>query len=95
MTVGASHRTGIVEDVRSLAPLVILTTFLLTAAPAFAGDNGEGLVGETDDKIVTFFSLGVILFFLLVIITGSFIQGRLEKRKNARKATELRKRVGW
>jgi Kef-type K+ transport system membrane component KefB len=81
--------------VRFLAPLVILTAFLLTAAPAFAGDNGEGLVGETDDKIITFFSLGVILFFLLVVIIGSFIQGRLERRKNERKATELRKRVGW
>lgn len=80
---------------RLLAPLAILVTLLLTAAPAFAGDNGEGLVGETDDKIITFFSLGVIVFFTVVIILGSTIQGRLEKRKNARKATELRKRVGW
>ena len=80
---------------RPLAALAPLLTLLLTAAPAFAGDNGEGLVGETDDKIITFFSLGVIVFFTLVIIAGSTIQGRLEKRKNARKATELRKRVGW
>jgi hypothetical protein len=80
---------------RLLAPLAILVTLLLTAAPAFAGDNGEGLVGETDDKIITFFSLGVIIFFTVVIILGSTIQSRLEKRKNARKATELRKRVGW
>jgi hypothetical protein len=81
--------------VRLWAPLVIFATLLVTAAPAFAGDNGEGLVGETDDKIVTFFSLGVILFFTAVVILGSLIQGRLEKRKNERKATELRKRVGW
>jgi nitrogen fixation/metabolism regulation signal transduction histidine kinase len=80
---------------RLLAPLATLVTLLITAAPAFAGDNGEGLVGETDDKIITFFSLGVIIFFTLVIILGSTIQSRLEKRKNARKATELRKRVGW
>ena len=80
---------------RLLAPLAILVTLLLTAAPAFAGDNGEGLVGETDDKIITFFSLGVIIFFTVVIILGSTIQSRLEKRKNARKATELRKRIGW
>ena len=80
---------------RLLAPLATLVTLLITAAPAFAGDNGEGLVGETDDKIITFFSLGAIIFFTLVIILGSTIQGRLEKRKNARKATELRKRVGW
>ena len=80
---------------RLLAALTPLVTLLLTAATAFAGDNGEGLVGETDDKIITFFSLGVIIFFTLVIVAGSTIQGRLEKRKNARKATELRKRVGW
>jgi hypothetical protein len=80
---------------RLLAPLTILATFLLTAAPALAGDNGEGLVGETDDKIITFFALGLVVFFTLVVILGSAIQGRLEKRKNARKATELRKRVGW
>ena len=75
----------------------LLTAFasLALAAPAFAGDNGEGLVGETDDRIITFFSLGVIVFFFLVTVVGSTIQGRLEKRKDERKATELRKRVGW
>jgi nitrogen fixation/metabolism regulation signal transduction histidine kinase len=80
---------------RLLAPLATVVTLLVTAAPAFANDNGEGLVGETNDKIITFFSLGVIIFFTLVVILGSFIQGKLEKRKNERKATELRKRVGW
>ena len=80
---------------RVRALLVTFVSLLLTAAPAFAADNGEGLVGETDDKIVTFFSLGVILFFTLVIFLGSAIQGRLERRKDERKATELRKRIGW
>ena len=80
---------------RLVAPLAILLTLFLTAAPAVASDNGEGLVGETNDKIITFFSLGLVIFFTLVVILGSVIQGRLEKRKNARKATELRKRVGW
>ena len=68
---------------------------LLPAATAWAHDNGEGLVGETDDKIITFFSLGVVIFFTLVVITGSAIQGRLEKRKEAQKALDLRRRVGW
>jgi hypothetical protein len=80
---------------RVLAPIAVAVTMLLVAAPAFAGDNGEGLVGETDDRIITFFCLGLILFFTLVAILGSTIQGRLEQRKDARKATELRKRVGW
>jgi len=60
-----------------------------------AGDNGEGLVGETDDKIITFFSLGVVVFFFLVVCTGSYIQSRLEKRKNARKAAALKSSIGW
>ncbi len=68
---------------------------LLPAAAALAHDNGEGLVGETDDKIVTFFSLGVIVFFALVVVLLSALQSRLEKRKDAQKALDLRRRVGW
>ena len=80
---------------RLLAPIVVALTFLVMAAPALAGDNGEGLVGETDDRIVTFFCLGVVIFFTLVAILGSALQDRLERRKQERKAVELRKRVGW
>jgi hypothetical protein len=72
---------------------IALTLFL--TAPAFASDNGEGLAGETDDKIVTFTALGVIVFFVAFVIVMSAIQGLLEKRKDQRKAAELRKRVGW
>jgi uncharacterized protein HemY len=80
---------------RIVATLSVLATSLVLAAPAFAGDNGEGLVGETDDRIITFFCLGVVVFFVVFVIVASAIQGRLEKRKDARKAVELRKRVGW
>ena len=72
----------------------VVLTFLLTA-PAFAADNGEGIAGETDDKVVTFVCLGVICFFTAFVIVMSAIQGLLEKRKDQRKAAELRKRVGW
>jgi len=58
-------------------------------------DNGEGLVGETNDRIITFFSLGVVLFFFLVVCLGSYIQGRGEKRKDEKKASELRSPIGW
>lgn len=75
--------------------LVALPTWLLLAAPAFAGDNGEGLVGETDDKIITFFSLGVVVFFAVFVILASWLQAVLDRRKEQRKAVELRKRVGW
>ena len=80
---------------RKLAPLCFLAAWLIPAATAFAGDNGEGLWGETDDKIITFFSLGVVIFFTVFVIVASWIQGALERRKEQRKAVELRKRVGW
>jgi hypothetical protein len=68
---------------------------LIASIALLASDNGEGIIGETNDKIITFFSLGVVVFFALVVLIGSLIQGRLEKRKEERKAVELRKRVGW
>ena len=78
-----------------LLPLVTVLFSLALAAPAVAHDNGEGLVGGTNDRIITFFSFGVMIFFILVVSLGSFMQTRLEKRKNARKAAELRSRTGW
>ena len=80
---------------RLLAPIFVLATSLVLAAPALAGDNGEGIVGETDDRIVTFASLGVVVFFAVFVVVASAIMGRLDKRKDERKAVELRKRVGW
>jgi hypothetical protein len=68
---------------------------LLATLTLFAADNGEGLLGETDDKIVTFAALGLVLFFTLVVILLSALQGHLEKRKDQRKAADLRRRVGW
>jgi CHASE3 domain sensor protein len=68
---------------------------LIAALTSLATDNGEGLVGETDDKIITFFSLGVVVFFVLVVIALASLQHFLERRKEQRKAAELRRRVGW
>jgi hypothetical protein len=68
---------------------------LLSELALLAADNGEGLVGETDDRIITFFSLGVVVFFTVLVILLSALQARLERRKDERKAAELRKRVGW
>jgi hypothetical protein len=75
--------------------LVTVTSWLLLAAPALAGDNGEGLVGETDDRIITFFCLGLIVAWPVLIAVLTLIQQTLDKRKEERKAVELRKRVGW
>jgi hypothetical protein len=80
---------------RRLTPILTLALWLVPAATAFAGDNGEGLWGETDDRVVTFFSLGVVVFFAVFVAVASWIQAVLDRRKTERKAVELRKRVGW
>jgi hypothetical protein len=68
---------------------------LIAQITVLAGDNGEGLVGETTDKLITLFSLGVVVFFALLVVLLSAIQGALDRRKEERKALELRRRVGW
>jgi hypothetical protein len=81
---------------RTITTLTLaIATALVLAVPALAHDNGEGVVGETDDKIITFFCLGVLVFFVAVTIIGSTAQAALEKRKNAKKAARLRGRTGW
>jgi hypothetical protein len=78
--------------------LIALTTLaitLATAAPAMASHAGEGWAGELNDKVITFFSLGVMIFFVVVIVVFSSIQGRLEKRKEEKKAAQALARTGW
>lgn len=66
--------------------LLALVLTLSMSATAFAGDNGMGWYGEINDKIVTFFGLGLVILFPLVAAIGSFIQGRLERRADERKS---------
>ncbi|HEY1274544.1 MAG TPA: hypothetical protein VGF25_06525 [Thermoleophilaceae bacterium] len=80
---------------RLIAPIAVFVSSLVLVAPAMASDNGEGLLGETDDKLVTYFCLGVIIFFALAVILLSALQGALDRRKEQRKAVEFRRRVGW
>ena len=77
------------------APLLTAALVLLAAPAAFAADNGEGLAGETTDKMVTFFALGVTVFFVVFIFLMSVLQSLLEKRKAAKKAAALTRRPGW
>ena len=73
----------------------------LTAAAALAGDEGQGLWGETDDKVVTGAGFVLIAFYPLFVALMSAIQWRLEKRKEQhRKAERARRsrpewRGGW
>ncbi|MBA2580715.1 MAG: hypothetical protein H0V03_07730 [Thermoleophilaceae bacterium] len=73
----------------SISILCTLATALAVAAPALA-ENGEGLLGETDDRVVTFFAFGVLAFFPLVALIGTVVQGRLDRRKDRRKAAAMR-----
>ncbi len=54
---------------------------LLALAPVAMAADGEGLYGRTDDKVITFFSFGVIAFFAILVIVLSIVQHRLESRK--------------
>ena len=86
-----------------IATTAVFTTLLSLAlsAPAMAegfgkgNGAGEGALGETNDKVVTFACFGVMLFFVLTIFVGTFVQSSLEKRKDAQKQAKLRQRVGW
>ena len=52
---------------------------------ALAHDGGEGLWGETNDKVITNAGFILIAFFPLFVFVMSMIQWRLDKRKDARK----------
>ncbi|HVY96246.1 MAG TPA: hypothetical protein VHA54_04725 [Solirubrobacterales bacterium] len=71
---------------RVAAALLSIWALMLVVAPAAFADNGVGLAGPTTDKTVTFFCFGVIAFFAILPIVLSLIQGRLERRKEQRKA---------
>lgn len=66
--------------------LLTLTTLLVLAAPALAHDGGEGLYGETNDRVITNAGFILIIFFPLFIFVMSLIQWQLDKRKHRRKA---------
>jgi len=70
---------------RTLAALISILALMLVAAPVALADNGTGLAGPTTDKTVTFFCLGVLGFFAILVIALSVIQGRLERRKELRR----------
>jgi hypothetical protein len=63
-----------------------LLTVMLVAPAALASNGGEGLYGETNDKVVTNYFFIVIAFFPLLIFLLSLLQWQLDKRKENRKA---------
>ena len=69
-----------------LASIGALMSLMMVLAPAAFAEEGVGLAGPTTDKTVTFFCFGVIFFFAALVIVLSLIQGKLEKRKEQRRA---------
>jgi hypothetical protein len=87
---------------RALSTLTVALAAALVLAPAaLAHDGGEGLWGETNDKIVTNAGFILIAFFPLFIFVMSMLQMALDRRKDRRKkalkalAREERVRGGW
>lgn len=78
--------------------LISFAVLLTAAAPVLAHDGGEGLWGETDDRVVTNAGFILIAFFPLFVFVASLIQWQLEKRKDRRKAEAKRRAQaagGW
>lgn len=80
---------------------IALATLLVLAPAALAHNNGQGLWGETNDKVTTDAGFIVIIFFPALILLLSLLQARLEKRKHARMAAQKARqtspqwRGGW
>jgi len=54
------------------------------AAPALANKGGEGTYGKYDDKVVTNFGFGLMIFFTALVIVLSLAQAALERRKRSK-----------
>ena len=67
-----------------LVSLTALVVSLALAAPAMAGRGGEGTYGKYDDKVVTNFGYGLMIFFTVLVIVLSIAQSLLERRKRSK-----------
>ena len=48
-----------------ISAVLAITAVLVAAAPVLAHDNGEGLYGETNDRVITNAGFVLIVFFPL------------------------------
>ena len=74
--------------------ITLAVAALLALAPAAIAADGVGLYGRTDDKVVTVFAFGVLIFFVVLVIVASIVQMRLDSRKErAREELERLRRL--
>jgi putative copper export protein len=57
------------------------TLTLALTAPALADEGGEGLYGKANDKVITNFAFGVMIFFTVLVTALSVLQYLLDRRK--------------
>ena len=55
---------------------------LVLAPQALADRGGEGVYGKTDDKVITNFGFGLMVFFTVLVIGLTLAQSLLERRKH-------------
>lgn len=67
-----------------LTASVALVLMLLLAAPALADEGGEGLYGKANDKVITNFGFGLMIFFTVLVVGLSIAQHLLDKRKRSK-----------
>jgi hypothetical protein len=96
---GVRSTRGAVRLGLALGSSLLLALALAPAALAVEND-GRGLYGATNDKVVTNAGFILIVFFPTFVLVMSLIQWRLDKRKEARKAAkkqlgDVEWRGGW
>lgn len=82
-------------------PIALVALLVLTPSALALTHGGQGLYGETDDKVITNAMFITIVFFPVIILIFSLLQGWLDHRKHARLAAAKRRaasvdwRGGW
>ena len=67
-----------------LASISAVAVTLALSATALAAKGGEGTYGKTDDKVITNFGFGLIIFFITLVTALSVAQYLLDRRKTRR-----------
>jgi hypothetical protein len=86
---------------RPTAVLATTVALVLAGAPNALAAHGMGLIKDANDKVVTNAGFILLIGFPLLISLLSFVQWRLDKRKQERKAAQKNRlarpewRGGW